>query len=152
MALNNVETKNTFEIDESIKKFKQEIKTLWKEIEYKKPEEIWWYKILESYKWFLTKNEKWFAIELANGEYWADDLNIAIIVKINKWKIQISDTQQWLYTIDGFQDIELSNKETSTNKYINLINRAIKSMWFNTINNEKGDINKLLKLIEDLEK
>lgn len=133
-----------------INESKNEVKKLNDEIDYKLPEQIWWYKILDTFPGFLKKHEKWFAIELSD---WSEDtINVAIIVKYVNWKIEIRDTQQEPFTDAEYSSIELMPEEKSENEDINKINKYISSWWYGPLTNKDWDINQLAAAIEYIKK
>ena len=149
MSLEARESQN-LDILDIVNEAKKEEKQLYEEIDYKLPEQIWWYKIMDTYPGFLKKSEKWFAIELSSWE--GDEPNIAIIVKYVNWKIEIRDTQQEPYTDAEYDTIKLQPEEQSQNEDVNKINKYIKDNWFNALTNSNWDINQLGSAVEYIKK
>ena len=149
MSLESIESKN-LSVADIINETKKESNNLREKISYELPEQIWWYKIMDSYAGFLRKNEKWFAIELSDWENYTPCL--AIIVKYVNWKIEIRDTQQEPYSDDEYSMITLEPDEQSLNEDVNKINKYIKDLWFSTLTNSTWDLNKLAAAIEFVSK
>jgi hypothetical protein len=98
------------------------------------PKKLWWYEIKTSYTWQLNQNEKWFAIELSSEN------NLAIVVKIDENGDLVVFDKQWYYTLNDFSDEILDEWTESDNPYVNLINRAIKSLWYTQLNKWDSEI------------
>lgn len=141
MALESIETKS-LTVEDVIKEAKMEEAELKDEIEL--PKTIWKYEIKTSYGWLLSSNEKWFAIELSSEN------NLAIIVKVDKnGELSIGD-KEGMFTLNDFDDEFLDEWTESEDPYVNLINRAIRSLWYSQLNKKEGD--DLLAAIETLKK
>ena len=141
MALESIETKS-LTVEDIIKEAKMEEAELKDEIEL--PKTIWKYEIKTSYGWLLSSNEKWFAIELSSEN------NLAIIVKVDKnGELSIGD-KEGMFTLNDFDDEFLDEWTESDDPYVNLINRAIRSLWYSQLNKKEGD--DLLAAIETLKK
>ena len=112
---------------------------------------IWWYKITDTYDWFLESWEKWFAIIISESENDDNAVDLWIIVKYEEWKITIRDTQQGTFDDESYNEITLEpDEQISWNDDVNKINKLIKGLWYNTITGE--DLNKLAEKIEQLKK
>lgn len=149
MSLEARESQNLDVLD-IVNEARKEENKLSEEIDYKLPEQIWGYKIVDTYPWFLKKGEKWFAIELSKWD--GDEPNIAIIVKYVNWKIEIRDTQQEPYTDAEYNTIKLEPEEQSQNDDVNKINKYIKDNWFNALTNSSWDISQLWSAVEYIKK
>lgn len=151
MALESIEAKE-LTVKDVIDEAKKEEARLNEEIDYKLPDEIWGYEIATSYAWFLKPSEKWFAIILSRGEYGIDDVNDAIIVKYENWKLTIRNTVEEPYSDEMFDEIQLDPAEKSEDPNINKINKYIKTLWYAPLTNTNWDINKLWAAIDSLKK
>lgn len=141
MVLESIETKS-LTVEDIIKEAKMEESELKDEIEL--PKTIWNYEIKTSYGWFISANEKWFAIELSSEN------NLAIIVKVDKnGELSIGD-KEGIFTLNDFADEILDEWTESDDPYVNLINRAISSLWYSQLNKKEAD--DLLAAIETLKK
>ena len=141
MVLESIETKS-LTVEDVIKEAKMEESELKDEIDL--PKTIWKYEIKTSYGWFLSSNEKWFAIELSSEN------NLAIIVKVDKsGELSIGD-KEGIFTLNDFGDETLDEWTESYDPYVNLINRAISSLWYSQLNKKESD--DLLAAIETLKK
>lgn len=110
-------------------------------------EKIWWYRITDSYDWFLEPSENWFAMIISEGEAWDDDINLWIIVKYEEWKITIRDTQQEPFDDDLYNEFTLAPDEQIVwNDDVNKINKLLDSRWFPKI--KWKELEKLAKKIE----